>query len=78
MASKTARPENPEIRRLAPGVFAIRGRLDWYTVARGRGCSCPGWKHWGKCWHVEAVKAWVCAEATQAWTPAVEGACGAV
>lgn len=78
--TRNTTPANPEIKRLAPGVFAIRGRTDWYTVRKGRGCSCPGFRTWGHCWHVPAIIAWAKANApaTPVWTPAVEGACGAV
>lgn len=77
VSSKPATPANPEIKRLEPGVFAIRGRSGWYTVARGRGCSCPAGQHGRRCWHLGAIKAWA-ANNTPVWTPAVDGACGAV
>jgi hypothetical protein len=77
MQSKPTVPANPEIKRLAPGVFAIRGRNDWYTIARGRGCSCPAGRSGRRCWHLDAVKVWA-AHNTPVWTPAVDGACGAV
>jgi hypothetical protein len=59
-ATKSTKP-TPQISRLAPGLFFVRGASGDYLVRRGVGCSCPAGKNGRACYHLPAVRAWAAA-----------------